>query len=253
MADKLYKYLDTIGGLAMLYDKTLQFTNATQMNDPFECHPVLVDFPPDRLGLYHGIPADFYSKMVYQKGLNYRDRTYICSLTKVYDSILMWSYYNNHRGVCIGVNMEKVRPYLKNIMALIVSCFELEVVYRDNIADFTPLDDAVDFLQYQFATKAKEWQHEQEVRLIAYEPSPMYMRLPPGQNDKEGPIDRKEERAYFEIGSECFESLYLGLNISRKDKDNIIKIARECNPNIKIYQMTIDPRALKLGEQMIEQ
>ena len=253
MADKLYKYLDTIGGLAMLYNKTLQFTNATQMNDPFECHPVLVDFPPDRLGLYQGVPADFYSKMVYQKGLNYRDRTYICSLTKVYDSILMWSYYNNHLGVCIGVNMEKVRPYLKTIIALIVSCFELEVVYRDNIADFTPLDDAVDFLQYQFATKAKEWQHEQEVRLISYEPSPMYMRLSPGQNDKEGPIDWKEERAYFEIGSECFESLYLGLNISRKDKDNIIKIARDCNPNINIYQMTIDPRALKLGEQMIEQ
>ncbi len=253
MADKLYKYLDTIGGLAMLYNKTLQFTNATQMNDPFECHPVLVDFPPDRLGLYHGIPADFYSKMVYQKGLNYRDRTYICSLTKVYDSILMWSYYNKHQGVCIGLNMENVRPYLKNIMALIVCCFELEVVYRDTIADFTPLDDTVDFLQYQFATKAKEWQHEQEVRLISYEPSHMYMRLSPSQNDKEDPIDWKEERAYFEIGSECFESLYLGLNISRKDKDNIIKIARECNPNIKIYQMTIDPRALKLGEQMIEQ
>lgn len=237
----------------MLYNKTLQFTNATKMNDPFECHPVFVDFPPDRLGLYHGIPADFYSKMVYQKGLNYRDRTYICSLTKVYDSILMWSYYNKHQGVCIGLNMENVRPYLKNIMTLIVSCFELEVVYRDNIADSTPLDDTVDFLQYQFATKAKEWQHEQEVRLISYEPSPMYMRLSPGQNDKEGPIDWKEERAYFEIGSECFESLYLGLNIYRKDKDNIIKIARECNPNIKIYQMTIDPRALKLGEQMIEQ
>lgn len=31
--DKLYKYLDASGGLAMLYNKTLQSTNATQMTE----------------------------------------------------------------------------------------------------------------------------------------------------------------------------------------------------------------------------
>lgn len=31
--DKLYKYYDTSGGLATLYNKTLQFTNATQMTE----------------------------------------------------------------------------------------------------------------------------------------------------------------------------------------------------------------------------
>ena len=31
--DKLYKYLDVSGGLATLYNKTLQFTNATQMTE----------------------------------------------------------------------------------------------------------------------------------------------------------------------------------------------------------------------------
>ena len=33
MADKLYKYLDASGGLATLYNKTLQSTNATQMTE----------------------------------------------------------------------------------------------------------------------------------------------------------------------------------------------------------------------------
>ena len=33
MADKLYKYYDTSGGLATLYNKMLQSTNATQMTE----------------------------------------------------------------------------------------------------------------------------------------------------------------------------------------------------------------------------
>lgn len=42
---KLYKYLDFNGGLMMLHYGNLQFTNATQLNDPFDCHPSLIDFP----------------------------------------------------------------------------------------------------------------------------------------------------------------------------------------------------------------
>lgn len=33
MADKLYKYFNTSGGLATLFNKTLQSTNATQMTE----------------------------------------------------------------------------------------------------------------------------------------------------------------------------------------------------------------------------
>ena len=40
----LYKYLDVDGGLKMLTDSNLQFTNATRFNDPFDCHPALIDF-----------------------------------------------------------------------------------------------------------------------------------------------------------------------------------------------------------------
>ena len=36
----LYKYLDIDGGLAMLHNSNLQFTNSTRLNDPFDCHPV---------------------------------------------------------------------------------------------------------------------------------------------------------------------------------------------------------------------
>jgi hypothetical protein len=78
------------------------------------------------------------------------------------------------------------------------------------------------------------------------------MRLLPGQDDKKGPIDGKAIRAFLDIGGECFESVRLGVNMIDQDKEKIIKVARKCNPDIKIYQMTIDPEAFRLKEELIE-
>lgn len=51
-------------------------------------------------------------------------------------------------------------------------------------------------------------------------PSPAYMALLPGQNDDKGPIDWKEVRAFPEIGGECFESVYLGINMDVEENQN---------------------------------
>lgn len=249
----LYKYLDAGGGLMMLYYGTLMFTNATQLNDPFDCHPVYIDIPQNAIPQYRGLPSKVVSKLEYNKGLNRRDKTYICSLSKVHDSILMWSYYSKHTGICIGLNMETTRKYYDRMNGLIIGCHEYEVQYRDIINGHDAPNDSNDLLCDIFATKAKEWQHEQEVRLVSYDPWPEYMRLLPGQDDKDGPIPWKTVRAFLDIGGECFESVYLGINISEKDKEKVIKVAHKCNPNIKLYQMITDPRTFKLEDILIEQ
>lgn len=253
MADKLYKYLGADGGEAMLYNKTLQFTNATQLNDPFDCHPAFIHFSGEVPTAYKGWSSETVSWLEYNKRLQQRDKTYICSLSKVPDSILMWSYYSKHSGVCIGLDMKKTRKYLNRMTGLILGCSELEVQYRDVINGHNTIANSNDFLCYHFATKAKEWQHEQEVRLIAYDPSPMHMRLLPKQDGNNESMDWKEVRAFLDIGGECFESVYLGVNLKEKDKEKIIKVARKCNSEIDIYQMTIDPEAFRLKEELIEQ
>ena len=252
----LYKYLDAEGGAAMLYNSNLMFTNATQLNDPFDCHPAYIHLTGEMPTPYKGWSPEIVSWLEYNKRLQRRDKTYICSLSKVYDSILMWSYYSKHSGICIGLDMEKTRKYLNRMTGLFLGCPELEVQYRDVVNEPSSMKDSNDFLCYHFATKAKEWQHEQEVRLIAYDPSPTHMRLLPNQNDNDGPIPWKEVRAFLDIGGECFESVYLGVNLNEKKnaetKEKIIKVARKCNPDIKIYQMTIDPKAFRLKEELIE-
>ena len=49
---QLFKYLDVTGALAMLSKGTLQFTNSFYFNDPFDCHPSLIDFSSSPSGLY---------------------------------------------------------------------------------------------------------------------------------------------------------------------------------------------------------
>ena len=250
--DRLYKYLDIDGAIMMLYYKTLQFTNATQMNDLFDCHPSLIDFsnvPEERMRVWG---KDAIVKLEANRFERSRDSAWICSLSKVHNSLLMWSYYNKHTGVCIGLDMEKTRKYTSTMMGnIIIGCMEWDVQYKDILDKPDYFKRSEDFFHYQMTTKSSEWEHEKEVRLISYDPYPTYMRPLPDQSDKKRPIPWKEVRAFLEIGGECFESLYLGVNVDEKKKERIIKIARTCNPEIKIYQMQVDPEAFRLKEVLL--
>lgn len=251
-AEKLFKYLDFEGGKKMLQNSNLQFTNATQLNDPFDCHPSLIDFsnvPKERCIAWTPEIIEALRKDTYRRN---REDTWICSLSKIYNSILMWSYYSKHKGICIGLDMERVRMYLSNMQGgIMIGCSEVEVQYRDVIEKPDYFENRMNYLQYQISTKAKVWEHEQEVRLYISDPNPMYMVLSPGQKSDKELIDWKEVRAYPKIGGECFESVYLGINMSAKEKSEIILIAQNLNPDIKICQMNIDTNAFKLNEERI--
>lgn len=47
-------------------------------------------------------------------------------------------------------------------------------------------------------------------------------------------------------------TVILGVNIYSKNIDEIIKAAKELNPEIKIYQMITDPKAFRLKAEIIE-
>ena len=135
----------------------------------------------------------------------------------------------------------------------------MEVQYRDVIEKPDYFHDAKDYFHYLLSTKAKAWEHEQEVRLVLLDPTPSWtpnhpyfapMGLPYKPKNRKEVIDWKEVRAYPHLEGECFESLYLGIKVGDKEKERIIQEARRCNPDIKIYQMTIDPDAFRLKETL---
>ena len=262
-ASKLYKYLDVDGGLAMLSNSNIQFTNATKLNDPFDCHPSLIDFsnvPEERKRVWG---QDLIMKAEANRYENYRNDTWLCSLSKVNDSLLMWSYYSNHRGVCVGLDMEKTRKCLSKILcSIFIGALEFDVQYKEIIEkpDFYKNKNDFELLRYQLSTKAKDWEHEKEVRLVLVDPIPaiipnhscmVRMALPYEPKDKTKAVDWREVRAYHKIGGECFESVYLGVNIDEDKRDQIIEAAKNLNPEIKIYQMKVDADAFGLHTEQI--
>ena len=103
----------------MIGNHNLQFTNASQLNDPFDCHPKLLDYSNvPKHKLLGWIPEEWWIEKEENDALNLRNDTWLCSLSKVNDSILMWAHYcYNHKGVCIGLDidnvMESVPPMLR--------------------------------------------------------------------------------------------------------------------------------------------
>ena len=249
---KLYKYLDVQGGLAMLFNGNIQFTNATKMNDPFDCHPSLIDFsqvPSERAETWGKEAIMDLESNNFERN---RYKTWLCSLSKNHDSLLMWSYYNCHKGICIGIDMDKAHKYLSRIRGTtILGYLKFEVQYKEIIEKPDFFKRKQDLWSYQLSTKAKAWEHEQEVRLVIVDPSRVTPYYVPKVFDKKEIVDYKEIRFVPKIGGECFNSVYLGVNIDDDIKTQIINTAKGQNPKIKIYQMKVDADAFKLQTEQI--
>ena len=160
-------------------------------------------------------------------------------------------YCYNHKGVCIGLDIDKVMQSVPPMFGTIyLKPFVIEVQYRNIIERPDAHQSAENIFLYQWKTKAKEWQYEQEIRLVMQNPSAMYAAFTPEQAKQNKEIwDWKEIRHYMPLKAECFESIYWGVNIEQTEKEKITQLAKTLNPDIKIYQMEIDPVAFKLIEK----
>lgn len=255
MSRILYKYLDIAGAKCVIGNSDLQFTNATQLNDPFDCHPSLIDYEK-HIDENSPWPKEWLLEKEKLDAENLRDDTWLCSLSKLHDSMLMWSHYcRNHTGVCIGLDIEKAIKSMPQMCGQIyLKPFPLEVQYMDKLVasnTYRPFEP----YYHQLATKAKEWEYEQEVRLIIPKPNPRYAAFTPEQFKRNTPDkqwDWREIRHFFPISSDCFESIYFGISTPEEDKIKIINHARQhLNPNIKLYQMTVDENAFRLKAEDI--
>ena len=237
----------------MLGNRTLQYTNASQLNDPFDCHPKLLDYSnvPDEV-LHGWIPKEWWQEKEENDALNLRNDTWLTSFSKVNDSILMWAHYcNNHSGICVGLDMEKVPP-MRGMIYL--EPLEIEVQYTD-IINRPDGYRAADW-QYQWRTKAKDWAYEQEVRLVIPKPSPQYAAFTPAQaeeaeKDKHKVWDWKEIHHYIQLPIECFVSIYFGINTSKENIEKLSKHMHKLNPETKLYQMQLAPDAFRLKAEPI--
>lgn len=171
----LYKYLDAKGGLAMIETEQLWLTRAINLNDPYDCYHT-VPFKAD----YQGLSVELdYNEIFQDVG--------VCSLTDNPLNFLMWSYYNGHAGICVGIDMEMVISKLVGYHETVQRYVPLKKVHYQNEPpkidpyvimpknylevqnDDAHLEQAQNAIDGFLSTKASWWEHEHEYRLILRE------------------------------------------------------------------------------------
>lgn len=130
--------------------------------------------------------------------------------------VLMWSHYaDNHKGFCIKYNFSK--DFIRTEERF-VSLFR-DIIYHKSEAPFELNLDSLD-TNKSLCTKLKDWEYENEVRLITYAP------------DKKGeflsiPLDEKS----------TIDAVYFGYRCP-DEKIQTIKNALIKYPSVKFYKMS---------------
>ncbi|WP_279063333.1 DUF2971 domain-containing protein [Alistipes finegoldii] len=225
----LYKYIDTTGGLSMLQKEELWFRRTGFLNDPYDCY-----LSHECQGKYPEFSVSF--------DLNELTKYFgICSLSETATTFLMWSYYNEHKGMCIGVNMKDIYTSLINHFHDKINSYLSfrKVVYKNKLPDLnlinivpfdyqtpridnTPSKKAQNEINGFLSTKAKWWEHEKEYRLILRQTPNPYLNL--------------DEPVKLQMRN-LINRVYLGCKFDG-NIDTIINIEKEKNDVYKFRQQS---------------
>ena len=230
------EYLDDI-----FLNKKLYHSLPKDLNDPFEAKPkfrvpngakenqlyrkhirkILKSKNPKNLStkeidkLVSDIMANPKRKVavIYSAFLTSYSESRVCCFTTANDNLLMWSHYaNSHTGLCIGFNAKNSPFYVT-----------YKVSYEDDkypIIKF-PIKEASIF--DPLLNKAKCWVYEEEYRSIM----PLIIK---NHSEYDGV-------SYF-LEKDDITDIYLGISISKSDKDRLQALIKKSIFSPRIWQAT---------------
>ena len=188
----LYKYRSLAGPAreftkAIFETGSLYYATPAELNDPFECFPVMLDRQPDAVRWAEqerliekytqhlsiaernrlkrrarARPREEIEALLTASHLNWRTQLGICSLTACPDDVLMWSHYaDSNRGICLQFRTTSVlQPHFLHALPVIYVDERPTLDMSDRSARDWPL------LERTLLMNAKRWEYEQEWRLI---------------------------------------------------------------------------------------
>ena len=155
----------------------------------------------------------------------------VCSLSEINTSMIMWRYYGgNHSGFCVEYDLVATKTEHPNLIHAVYP-----VNYVDELSDMTELfiskDIGVAALTGAIAAlhKSSEWSYEKEWRFI----------FPFGSS-----------QIPFNMIAPRVKAIYLGMKINDKNKNLIIKIAKQ--KKIAVYEAHFLSQSYQLGFQRID-
>ena len=191
-----YKYLPfNEGSLKIITDGTIKFTAPSELNDPFDCapdtdtsniedyinaRPDLLKKVGDSLNLSPeqiiGEKPEMIRRLVTAAesrafGQQASDRVGICSLTRDPLNLLMWAHYAQyHTGFVVEFDIpvkvtDEEKPRTDRLLQWLIP---QEVAYKASKPVVNFFDDKDTMITKQFLIKGKDWEYEQEERVIDY-------------------------------------------------------------------------------------
>ncbi len=255
----LYKYrgLTKDSHWRLLTTNEIYFSSPQDFNDPFDCAitpnfsllnsdekidqfvdrivtsaknaDASLDIEKNRKNFKERLTNDFDKTINAYRELHKQQQveTYgIFSLSRHWDSILMWSHYSeNHTGFCVGFKMQKLRE---------IKEFSLgqPVEYGDEFPEIDPLDE--DLLKthiQEVSYKAKSWEYEGEFRLFTH--------IGPTIKDR-----------HLTLPDDSFSEIILGLRFPDNQIERMKSIAKQ--KRIKLFRTIKADRQFRLDRIEIE-
>ena len=159
---RLYMYFKAEGAEKFLENHNLKLSGPRKCNDPFEC---AIDYNAslkttgyiDENPYYEQL-NELYVRDLQAKWWEAHKNLRISCLTKEATNILMWAYYaDGQKGICIEFDPSKDPLFFENLR---------EVKYRTKLATINKgCGEELDYSEI-LITKAMQWQHEKEWRVI---------------------------------------------------------------------------------------
>lgn len=134
----------------------------------------------------------------------------IACLSENWNSILMWSHYaNDHKGYCIGFDEKWIR-FSQNFAKI------KRVEYSNLYPEAKSLNKNELTYEQKYFYKSLDWKYEEEIRLMN-----IYK-------------DEENQNRVETLENKYIKEVIIGLNTSKKDKEEIISIAKD--KNIEVWQ-----------------
>ncbi|HYD58991.1 MAG TPA: DUF2971 domain-containing protein [Noviherbaspirillum sp.] len=251
-----YKYYPVEEWLPKFFaGESLRFSSRTTFNDPFDSRPAFQILakteagkkyihsnlrrtnlsPAERVRAAARIRAQSQKARPFGHGDIQRvlDETGILSLTTTWENILMWSHYGqHHQGICVGFHSE-----------IDVFATALPVEYRKELpVIYRPDDEGDDIIGKTFLTKAKDWEYEDEWRIIKRKLS---TREQQAEREALGYLSSEEIRVLvdhrgrgdYQFHTSAIESVTLGMRIPKPDEEKVCAWIRESGLKIPVYKV----------------
>jgi hypothetical protein len=163
---------------SIISNSSFWFARADSFNDPFDCNLTeerkikLSDFKkyitklgfPDDVIINNVELAKRTPSIIRDQAIKSRTKTInsygLLALSENFDSILMWSHYaENHTGLVLCLDLLEDPDFF-------ISPLKVNYQKTYNPVNFFGRETDLDYVKKIIATKSKEWEYEQEIRIM---------------------------------------------------------------------------------------